>query len=141
MNKGREQDSMKEMLNILKGHYSAPTKLWIWGKVIKEWSGIILGGGIFIFAFFYIIFSISGSVSHVQYVNGSQQPVVLPMKDIVKFMAICQRSINKRQEILESLRLSRRLLISKRPGWIINNSLSFMDSASISPPTLFVRGS
>ncbi len=35
--------------------------------------------------------------------NGSQHAVGLPMKDIVAFMATCQRSINERQDIFEGL--------------------------------------
>ena len=103
MNKNQKQSSFEEMLNILKGDYNFPAKLWVWGQVIKEWGGIITGVVIFIFILLFIIFSIRGEGSKVAYVNGSRQTVLLPMQDIVIFMAVCQRSINERQEIFNSL--------------------------------------
>ena len=111
MNNNQKQDSLKEMLDLLKGDYSYPAKLWIWGKIVKEWAGIIIGIIIFLCIFLVIILSINWSGPQVKNEIRSQQEVsplpqqevVLPMKDIVAFMALCQRSINKRQEIFESL--------------------------------------
>lgn len=97
MDKIQKQDTLKEMLEILKGDYNFPVKLWVWGKVIKEWAGIIIGSAIFLSIALFLVFAITGGL------NSSQQTVRLPMKDIVKFMAICQRSVNKRQELLASL--------------------------------------
>ena len=31
MNQNQKQDSLKEMMEILKGDYNAPVKLWVWG--------------------------------------------------------------------------------------------------------------
>lgn len=98
MNKAQKQDTLKEMLEILKGDYNFPVKLWVWGKVFKEWAGIIIGSTIVLSIVLFLVFSITRGI------NSSQQTVRLPMKDIVKFMAICQSSVNKRQERLESLR-------------------------------------
>ena len=102
MNKSQKQDSFKEMLDIVKGDYNFPAKLWVWSKVIKEWAGLIIGAIIFLFIVLFIIFSIRGN-SKIEYVNSSQQTVLLPMQDIVTYMAVCQRSINERQEIFKSL--------------------------------------
>lgn len=71
------------MLDILKGDYNFPVKLWVWGKVIKEWAGIIVGSTIVLVIVLFPLFAIKGAG-----INGSQQTVRLPMKDIVKFMAI-----------------------------------------------------
>lgn len=103
MNKNQKQDSLQEMLNSLKGEYNFPAKLWIWSKVIQEWSGLIIGGVIFLLIALFIVFSIRGGSSKVEYVNSSRQAVLLPMQDIVTFMAACQCSINKRQEIFKRL--------------------------------------
>lgn len=103
MNKSQKQDSLQEMLDIVKGDYSLPGKLWVWSKVIQEWTGLIIGGIIFFLIVLFIVFSIRGGNSKIEYVNSSQQTVLLPMKDIVTYMAVCQRSINKRQEIFKSL--------------------------------------
>lgn len=97
INKNQKQDTLKEMLDILKGDYNFPVKLWVWGKVIKEWSGIIIGSTIVLVIVLFLLFAIKGAGI------SSQQTVRLPMKDIVKFMAICQCSVNKRQELLASL--------------------------------------
>ena len=102
MNKIQKQDSLQEMLDIVKGDYNFPAKLWVWSKVIQEWAGLIIGAIIFLLVVLFIVFSIRGS-SKIEYVNSSQQTVLLPMQDIVTFMASCQRSINKRQEIFKSL--------------------------------------
>jgi hypothetical protein len=103
MNKNQKEDSLQEMLNMLKGDYNFPLKLWAWSKVLQEWAGLIIGGVIFFLIVLFVIFSMKGGSSKVEYVNSSQQTVLLPMQDIVTFMAVCQRSINKRQEILKSL--------------------------------------
>lgn len=103
MNKSQKQDSLREMLDIVKGDYNLPGKLWVWGKVIKEWTGLIIGAIIFLLIVLFVVFSIRGAGSRIEYVNSSQQTVLLPMQDIVTFMAVCQRSINKRQEIFKSL--------------------------------------
>ncbi len=70
---------------------------------MKEWAGIIIGSAIFLLIALFLVFAIKGAGRNVEYVNSAQQTVHLPMKDIVTFMAICQRSVNKRQELLESL--------------------------------------
>lgn len=103
MNKNQKQDSLQEMLNSLKGDYNFPVKLWVWSKMLQEWAGLIIGGAIFLLILLFIIFSMKGGSSKVEYVNSSQQTVLLPMQDIVTFMAVCQRSINERQEILKGL--------------------------------------
>lgn len=36
MNKSLKEDFIKEMLNMLKGDYRFPVKLWLWGKVVKK---------------------------------------------------------------------------------------------------------
>ena len=33
MNNSLKQDSVKEMINMLKGDYNFPVKLWVWGKL------------------------------------------------------------------------------------------------------------
>ena len=103
MNKSQKQDSLQEMLDIVKGEYNFPAKLWVWSKVIQEWAGLIIGGIIFLLIVLFIVFSIREGGSRIEYVNSSQQTVLLPMQDIVAYMAVCQRSINKRQEIFRSL--------------------------------------
>lgn len=102
-NKNQKQDTLKEMLDILKGDYNFPVKLWVWGKVVKEWAGIIIGSTIVLAIVLFLVFAIKGAGEKSEHVNSSQQTITLPMKDIVKFMAICQRSVNKRQEVLKSL--------------------------------------
>lgn len=102
MNKSQKQDSLQEMLDIVKGDYNFPAKLWVWSKVIQEWAGLIIGAIIFLLVVLFIVFSIRES-SKIEYVNSSQQTILLPMKDIVTYMAIFQRSINERQEIFRSL--------------------------------------
>lgn len=112
MNSTQKQDSFKEMLEMLKGDYSYPVKIWLWGKIIKEWAGIIIGVTIFLFIFLFIVLSMievgpqvkDETHSQSQTAPLPQQETALPMKDIVAFMALCQHSINKRQEIFESLR-------------------------------------
>lgn len=103
MNKSQKQNSLQEMLDIVKGDYSLPGKLWVWSKVIQEWAGLIIGGIILFLIVLFVVFSIRGGGSRIEYVNSSQQTVLLPMKDIVTYMAICQRSLNERQEIFKSL--------------------------------------
>lgn len=103
MNKSQKQDSLQEMLDIVKGDYNFPAKLWVWSKVIQEWAGLIIGAIILFLIILFVVFSMRGGGSRLEYVNSSQQTVLLPMKDIVTYMAICQRSINERQEIFKSL--------------------------------------
>jgi hypothetical protein len=103
MDKSQKQDSLKEMIDILKGDYNLPVKLWVWGKIIKEWAGIIIGIIIFLSIALFIVLAIREAQKEANEKNGAQYAAVLPMKDIVAFMATCQRSINKRQEVLESL--------------------------------------
>ncbi len=103
MNKSQKQDSLQEMLDIVKEDYNVPAKLWVWSKVIQEWAGLIIGAIIFLLITLFIVFSIRGGGSRIEYVNSSQQTVLLPMQDIVTYMAVCQRSINERQEIFKGL--------------------------------------
>lgn len=114
MNKNQKQDSLQEMLSILKEDYNFLAKLWVMGKVIKEWTGLIIGAIIFLLIVLFIVFSIRGAGSKVEYINSSQQTVLLPIKDIVIFMAICQRSINERQEIFKSLMDTIKLYTNKK---------------------------
>ncbi len=114
MNKSQKQDSLQEMLDIVKGDYNVPAKLWVWSKVIQEWAGLIIGAIIFLLIVLFIVFSIRGAGSRIEYVNSSKQTVLLPMKDIVTFMAICQRSINKRQEVFKSLMKTINLYTNKK---------------------------
>ena len=109
MNKSQKQDSLQEMLDIVKEDYNFPAKLWVWSKVIQEWAGLIIG----VIIFLLIVFSIRGS-SKIEYVNSSQQTVLLPMKEIVTYMAVCQRSINERQEIFKSLMKTINLYTNKK---------------------------
>lgn len=103
MNSTQKQDSFKEMLEMLKGDYSYPVKIWVWGKIVKEWAGIIIGITIFLFIFLFIILSMDWSGSQGKDEMRSQskaspvQPseAALPMKDIVAFMALCQRSVRR----------------------------------------------
>jgi len=60
MNNSLKQDSVKEMINMLKGDYNFPVKLWVWGKVVKEWAGIIIGSAIFFLVALFIVLSIKG---------------------------------------------------------------------------------
>ena len=62
----QKQDSIKEMLDLLKGDYNFPVKLWVWGKVIKEWAGIVIGSAIFFLVALFIILSIKGAGSNVE---------------------------------------------------------------------------
>lgn len=98
MNNNLKQESVKEMLNMLKGDYNFPVKLWVWGKVIKEWAGIIIGSSIFFLIALFIVLSIREERQNIK-----DNVNVLPMKDIVTFLAIYQRSIDKRQKVFESL--------------------------------------
>ncbi len=113
MNKSQKHDSLQEVLDIVKGDYSLPGKLWVWSKVIQEWAGLIIGGIIFFLIVLFVVFSIRGS-SKIEYVNSSQQTVLLPMKDIVTYMAVCQRSLNERQEIFKSLMDTLKLYSNKK---------------------------
>ncbi|MBP9692239.1 MAG: hypothetical protein KBD90_02790 [Alphaproteobacteria bacterium] len=114
MNKNQKQDSLQEILNSLKGDYNFPGKLWVWSKVIQEWAGLIIGVVIFLLIVLFIVFSIRGTGSRIEYVNSSQQTVLLPMQDIVTYMATCQRSLNERQEIFKSLMDTIKLYTNKQ---------------------------
>lgn len=103
MNGTQKQDSLKEMLEMLKGDYSYPAKLWIYGKIVKEWAGIIIGITIFFCIFLFIVLVMIGAGSpakekiHPQSETTPlpQPEVTLPMKDIVAFIALCQRSVRR----------------------------------------------
>jgi len=41
MTQNSNQDSMKEMLEVFKGNYKSPTKVWLWGKAINEWARFV----------------------------------------------------------------------------------------------------
>src|SRR3990167_5017251 len=105
MNKNQKQEPLQEMIQVLKGDYNFPVKLWVWGKVVKEWAGIIVGSAIFFLVALFIVLSIKGERQNTKSEMNAKQAVVstLPIKDIVAFLATTQRSINKRQEIFESL--------------------------------------
>ena len=102
MNETQKQDSFKEMLEMLKGDYSYPVKIWLYGRIIKEWAGIIIGVTIFFCIFLFIVLLMLGAGSPVKNEIRSQSKatslpqseVTLPMKDIVAFIALGQRSIN-----------------------------------------------
>jgi hypothetical protein len=99
----QNQNSLKEMLEIVKGDYNFPIKLWVWGKVIKEWAGLLMGGALFLSVILFFVYCMHMARLEHENKNKSQQTATLPLKDIVAFLAICQRSINKRQEIFEKL--------------------------------------
>jgi len=105
MSASLKEESFKEMLSMLKGDYNFPVKLWVWGKVVKEWAGIIIGSAIFFLVALFIVLSIRGERHSTKDEMNAQQSIVstLPMKDIVTFLAITQRFIANRQEVFESL--------------------------------------
>ncbi len=118
MKESLKQESVKEMLNLLKGDYNFPVKLWVWGKVIKEWAGIIIGSVIFLLIALFIVLSIKRGESHVK-----SQPVEMiqiqsieekekaenedvlkdNLKKIAEFMKANSESVTHRQEIVEKL--------------------------------------
>ena len=38
MNNNHKQDSLKDMIDLLKQDYKSPTKMWIWAVALKEWA-------------------------------------------------------------------------------------------------------
>ena len=122
MNQNQKQDSLKEMMEILKGDYNAPVKLWVWGKVVKEWSGIIVGTVIFLLIALFIIASvISAGVreerAKVQLKSEEAEPNDIFGKEeyrakkklsahiieLANFMKASADSVNARQNLLERL--------------------------------------
>ena len=112
----QKQDSIKEMLDLLKGDYNFPVKLWVWGKVIKEWAGIVIGSAIFFLVALFIILSIKGAGSNVELQPAEvtqsieekekmkeEQVLTAHLKEIAKFIKTNSESVTKRQEIIEKL--------------------------------------
>jgi len=97
----QKQDSIKEMLDLLKGDYNFPVKLWVWGKVIKEWAGIVIGSAIFFLVALFIILSIKGAGSNVELQPA--EVLTAHLKEIAKFIKTNSESVTKRQEIIEKL--------------------------------------
>lgn len=124
MNKNQKQDTLQEMIEILKGDYNFPAKLWVWGKVVKEWAGIIIGTFIFLLIALFLTGAIikgvkegreesklknqSKSEDTTQNVFESskvkaQRVLSQHMEEIATFMKASAESVNERQEIVEEL--------------------------------------
>lgn len=119
-----KDESVKEMLNMLKGDYNFPVKLWVWGKVVKEWAGIIIGSAIFFLVALFIVLSIIRGESDVK-----SQPMEMieiqsmeekekaenedalkaHLKEIAEFMKANSESVTNRQKITE--RLSQEIIL------------------------------
>ncbi|MBY0272331.1 MAG: hypothetical protein K2X02_02785 [Alphaproteobacteria bacterium] len=113
-----KEESVKEMLNMLKGDYSFPVKLWVWGKVVKEWAGIIIGSAIFFLIALFIVLSIIRGESDVksqpmemiqiqsiEEKEKAENEDVLKahLKEIAEFMQANSESVTNRQKITEAL--------------------------------------
>lgn len=116
MSSSLKEDSIKEMLNMLKGDYNFPVKLWVWGKVVKEWAGIIIGTAIFFLIALFIVLSIkhgatkveSQPVEVIQSIEenekaNNEQILTANLKKIAEFMKANSESVTNRQEIIERL--------------------------------------
>ncbi len=116
MNKSLKEESIKEMLNMLKGDYRFPVKLWVWGKVVKEWAGIIIGFAIFFLIALFIMLSIKRGATNVEPQSvdvmqsleekektNNEQVLTANLKKIAEFMKTNSESVTNRQEIIEKL--------------------------------------
>lgn len=102
MNKNSNHDSTKEIMELIKNDYNFPVKLYVWGKAISEWGGIIVGG-IIVFIVLLLLLAAIGSGLKDQEKNKSHQTASLPMREIVTYLALLQRSVNERQRIYQYL--------------------------------------
>ncbi len=113
MDKNKKQDTLQEMMQMLKGDYNFPVKLWVWGKVVKEWAGIIIGSFIFLIIVLFLVLAIKGAGSKVesqpiqnigeQGKTKEEHDLTAHLKEIAEFMKASAESVNKRQEIIETL--------------------------------------
>jgi hypothetical protein len=91
------------MIDILQNGYKSPTKMWVWAVALREWAGLIIGGVVLLIVLLFLLFAFITPKSKVYYMTDSKQKVALPMDEIVKFMALIQKSMGKRQEVQQSL--------------------------------------
>ncbi|MBI2707955.1 MAG: hypothetical protein HYX35_06580 [Proteobacteria bacterium] len=102
MSTSKKQDSLKEIVDIFKQDYIAPTKAIVWAKAIQEWGRFIVGGSIIVLVLGYVLFSraTGPDTSGLPY---DQQNVLSNLRLIVKFMDITKQSVNERQELYADL--------------------------------------
>lgn len=116
LNKNPKQESLQEMIQMLKGDYNFPVKLWVWGKVVKEWAGIIIVFTIFFLIVLFVVLAINGRGSKVETQSikpmegieemekaKAEQDLTPHLKEVAEFMKTSAESVNERQEIVERL--------------------------------------
>jgi len=104
MSKLKSQDSLKDALDLFKGDYQSPTKALIWAKVLSEWGRIIFGGILFLIVTLGIFVTVFVEFRKDQAImNNATLNISSHLKEVINFVDIGKRSMEKREEILKEL--------------------------------------
>ena len=104
----KDKNTMKDIITILKSDYRTPGKFLAWGMIAGQWFTILFVLFMFLHLFGYLP-SIFTSDFHSKFQNedakqfDSTVTSSAMIKDIAKFLEASADSINRRQEIFESL--------------------------------------
>ncbi len=116
MTQNQKQDTIKELIKVMKGDYKTPGKLFAWGLAIGQWMAIIIVGSVFFSILVYFIIlsfepnrSFEPKLTNTIHAIGEQgkikaeQDLSAHLKEITEFMRVSAKSVNERQEIVERL--------------------------------------
>ncbi len=104
MDKPKNQDSLKEIATLFNGDYNSPTKAFIWAKVLSEWGKIIFGGLLFLIVTLGIFLTVFVEFRKDQAImNKATLNISSYLKEVMNFVDIGKRSMEKREEILKEL--------------------------------------
>lgn len=111
----KDQNTLKELLKVMKGDYKTPGKLFAWGLAVGQWMTIIIVGGVFFSMLVYFIMlgfesnrKVDSQPVRIQGIEEkgkikAEQDLSAHLKEIAEFMKASTESVNKRQEIIEKL--------------------------------------
>lgn len=109
MNKTRNQDVMKEVLNIMKEDYKTPGKVLLWAMAIGQWIVIIFFAGIILFVVLSFVAGLMKErrTNEIKSEYAAQEKRIeerfARLDHIIKFLEVSADSINDRQTMLDNL--------------------------------------
>jgi hypothetical protein len=104
MDKPKSQNSLKEIATLFEENYNSPTKAFIWAKVLSEWGRIIFCGLLFLIVTVGIFLTVFVEFRKNQAtINNATLNVSSHLKEVIHFVDIGKRSMEKREEILKNL--------------------------------------
>lgn len=102
MSQNQKDDVFKEIIGTLKENYKTPGKVLLWGMAVRQWTAILIVGGVFLYVFVFSNFFFRRG-----FTIGEEKPIFanneVVIKDITEFLEVSAKSLKDRREVLQNV--------------------------------------